>query len=189
MLPAAAQTCPHEPQGCGRTAIAVFDLDGVLCDTRHRLHLVTSRPKAWDAFFAAAVADPPLADGIGAARQAVAAGMSLIYLTGRPERCRVDTTQWLSAQGLPKGPLHMRRDGDHRPARLTKVEQLRRLSANHCLRVFVDDDAAVVDAVRDAGLPVMHATWMAPDTSDVDGAPGPDAREILDVIQEVEGRS
>jgi hypothetical protein len=189
MLPDVALRCPHSPAGCGLPPIAVFDLDGVLSDVRHRLHYVTSRPKAWDAFFSAAAADPPLDAGIEAAEEALDAGLSLVFLTGRPERCRADTTAWLAAQGLPEGPLHMRREGDRRPARLTKIERLRRLSERHCLRIFVDDDAAVVHAVRDAGLPILHATWMAADTAGVDGSPGPDPQEVLTEIQESQGRS
>jgi hypothetical protein len=34
--------------------LAVFDLDGVLADVRHRLHFLDRRPKDWDGFFAAA---------------------------------------------------------------------------------------------------------------------------------------
>lgn len=189
MLPDTAFRCPHSPDGCRRPPVAVFDLDGVLSDTRHRLHFVTARPKAWDAFFAAASQDPPLDVGICAVQEAIAAGMAVIYLTGRPERCRADTTHWLAAQGLPVQPLHMRREGDRRPARLTKMESLRNLAAEHCLRVFVDDDAAVVQTVRGGGLPVLHATWMAANTDGVDGAPGLDAHQILAEIQEKEGRS
>ena len=42
--------------------LAVFDLDGTLADTRHRLHHLERRPADWDAFFAAARDDPPLPD-------------------------------------------------------------------------------------------------------------------------------
>ena len=41
--------------------LAVFDVDGVLADVRHRLRFVERSPKDWDAFFSAAVDDPPLA--------------------------------------------------------------------------------------------------------------------------------
>ena len=39
----------------------------------------------------------------------------VVYLTGRPERCRRDTLDWLAAQGLPEGQLFMRRNDDRRP--------------------------------------------------------------------------
>ncbi len=50
--------------------LAVFDVDGVLADVRHRLRHVERRPKDWDAFFSAAVDDPPLAQGVALARRA-----------------------------------------------------------------------------------------------------------------------
>ena len=55
------------------------------------------------------------------------------------------------------------------------------------------DDAAVVEAVRAAGFPVLHALWMEPSTSGADSAPDlpaqPDAQAVLFEIQETEGRT
>ena len=180
---------PDEPTG-----VAVFDIDGVLADVRHRLHHVASRPKDWDAFFGAAPDDPPLADGLGAVATARRAGHVVVYLTGRPERCRAATLSWLADQGLPDGQLFMRADADRRPARITKVATLRRLSQRYRIEAFVDDDAAVVEAVRAAGFPVLHALWMEPSTSGADSAPdlpgqGASAQEVLFEIQETEGRT
>ena len=155
-----------------RPSAAVFDIDGVLADVRHRLHHVTARPKDWDAFFGAAPDDPPLREGLDAAATAARAGLVIVYLTGRPERCRRATRTWLADQGLPDGELFMRDDADRRPARMMKVATLRRLSRRLRIEAFVDDDAAVVAAVRSAGFPVLHALWMEPSTSGTDSAPG-----------------
>ena len=169
--------------------MTVFDIDGVLADVRHRLHHVAARPKDWDAFFAAAPSDPPLAEGLAAAQAAAQAGQRIVYLTGRPQRCRADTTAWLAQHGLPEGQLFMRDDADRRPARLTKVAALRRLARTHTVSALVDDDAAVVAAARAAGFTVLHATWMAPDIEGVDSAPGQGSQEVLFEIQESEGRT
>lgn len=183
----------HAEQGSGLPIAAVFDIDGVLADVRHRLHHVASRPKDWDAFFGAAPLDPPLAEGLGAVATAARAGHVVIYLTGRPERCRHATLAWLAAQGLPAGELYMRDDTDRRPARVTKVATLRRLSHRYRVGAFVDDDAAVVAAVSAAGFPVLHAQWMGEATSGADAAPcAADERPAQDVlfeIQETEGRT
>jgi phosphoglycolate phosphatase-like HAD superfamily hydrolase len=162
--------------------LAVFDIDGVLADVRHRLRHVRSRPKDWDAFFGAAEQDPLLPEGAGAAATALRAGNSVGYLTGRPERCRAATLRWLTQHGLPEGALVMRPDADRRPARLWKIAALRDLARRHRITAFVDDDAAVVSAARAAGFPVLHAQWMA--EGDV-----ADATEVLQVIQEQEGRT
>ena len=165
---------------------AIIDIDGVLADVRHRLLHVERSPKDWDAFFAAAPLDPPLPRGIDVVHEQLAAGRRVAYVSGRPERCRADTVAWLEAQGLPSTPLHLRRDADRRPARLTKVELVRRLEHFGPIEVVVDDDIAVVTAMRAAGYEVLHATWMTAGTSGVDSSPAQDA---LFEAQEVEGRT
>ena len=140
--------------------VAVFDIDGVLADVRHRLHFLDSRPRDWDAFFAAVAADGVLPEGVAAVRDALADGLGIAYLTGRPERCRADTVRWLEAHGLPEAELVMRPDTDRRPARLFKVAALRRLSARAAVAFLMDDDPEVVDAVSAAGVPVRLADWM-----------------------------
>jgi hypothetical protein len=142
-----------------RRMLAVVDLDGVLADVRHRLHHLERTPKDWPAFFAAAVEDPVLEVGRDAVRR-LAAVHEVVYLSGRPEGCRADSQRWLSAQGLPPGELHLRPSGDFRPARIFKVEALRRLSERAPVAVLVDDDPAVCEAARLAGFDVLPATWM-----------------------------
>ncbi|MGY0020288.1 phosphatase domain-containing protein [Streptomyces sp. YJ-C3] len=141
--------------------LAVFDLDGTLADTAHRQRFLEGRPRDWDAFFAAAPDDPPLAEGIALARKS-AEECRVVYLTGRPERCRADTEEWLAAQGLPEGPLHMRRDTDRRPARRTKLDVLRRLARGRTVRMLVDDDELVCDEAERAGFTVVRARWASP---------------------------
>lgn len=155
--------------------LAVFDLDNTLAATAHRQHFLERRPKDWDGFFAAAPDDPPLEEGVALCRSA-AEECEVVYLTGRPERCRRDTLAWLAEQGLPEGPVHMRRHRDFRPARVTKVEILRRIGAGREVRMLVDDDELVCDAAEAAGFPVLRARWATPS-------------EALREAQEREGRT
>jgi len=159
--------------------LAVFDVDGVLADVRHRLRHVERRPKDWDAFFAAAVDDPPLETGLALARES-ARDCEVVYVTGRPERCRADTLAWFRRHGLPEGRLAMRSSRDRRPARLAKPELLRRLAGDRAVAVVVDDDVQVCDAYEAAGFRVLRATWMT--------APGPE-QLALSEAQEAEGRT
>ncbi|GGL64995.1 hypothetical protein GCM10010129_05650 [Streptomyces fumigatiscleroticus] len=140
--------------------LAVFDLDNTLADTAHRQRFLQRRPRDWDAFFAAAPQDPPLAEGVALARES-ARDCEVVYLTGRPERCRRDTLDWLAAHGLPEGRLHMRRDDDRRPARRTKLEALRRLARTRRIRLVVDDDELVCQDAERAGFTVVRARWAA----------------------------
>ncbi|MFF3611921.1 HAD family acid phosphatase [Streptomyces sp. NPDC002580] len=140
--------------------LAVFDLDGTLADSAHRQRFLERSPRDWDAFFAAAPEDPPLAEGVALALDS-ARECEVVYLTGRPERCRRATVEWLAAQGLPEGRMWMRRDDDRRPARRTKLEILRRLARDREIRALVDDDELVCGDAERAGFTVVRARWAA----------------------------
>nr|WP_202516000.1 MULTISPECIES: hypothetical protein [unclassified Streptomyces] len=150
-------------------------MDNTLADTAHRQHFLERRPRDWAGFFAAAPADPPLADGVALARES-AVECEVVYLTGRPERCRRDTVDWLAAHGLPEGRVHMRSGADRRPARFTKLEILRRLARDREVRVLVDDDELVCDDAEQAGFTVVRARWAA-------------RSAVLEEAQEREGRT
>ena len=137
----------------------MIDVDGVVADVRHRLHLLESRPKRWAEFFAGAADDPPLAAGVDLVRE-LAADHDVVWLTGRPERTRALTERWLAEHVLPDRPLLMRPDRDFRPARLTKREQLRRLRRRGDVAVVVDDDPEVVATLTEDGFPVRLADWL-----------------------------
>ncbi|MCI3277982.1 phosphatase domain-containing protein [Streptomyces cylindrosporus] len=155
--------------------VAVFDLDNTLADTSHRQRFLERRPRDWDGFFAAAPADPPIPEGVELVL-ANAEECEIVYLTGRPERCRRDTLDWLTAQGLPEGRVHMRRNDDRRPARRTKLEILSRLARTREIRVLVDDDELVCEDAERAGFTVVRARWTAPSAA-------------LEAAQEGEGRT
>ncbi|MFD8410553.1 phosphatase domain-containing protein [Streptomyces sp. NPDC059650] len=158
-----------------RPPLAVFDIDNTLAGTDHRQHFLERRPRDWEGFFAAAPADPPLARGVALAVER-AADCEVVYLTGRPERCRADTVEWLARHGLPEGRLWMRRNGDRRPARTAKLEVLQRIARGREVRMLVDDDELVCRAARAAGFRVVPAAWAA------------DAPELR-AAQEAEGRT
>jgi len=159
--------------------LAVIDIDGVLADVRHRLHFVLEEPKDWGGFFAAARHDPPLSTGIETVRR-LSEVFRIVYLSGRPEHCRKDTLDWFRRFALPEGELHLRPHGDHRPARLMKVEALDRLSREAPVAVLVDDDEEVCAAARKAGYDVLPATWMHE---------APEELAALRAAQEREGRT
>ncbi|WP_411104664.1 hypothetical protein [Streptomyces sp. cmx-4-9] len=156
-----------------RRPLAVFDLDNTLADTAHRQHFLERRPRDWTGFFAAAPADPPLARGVALAVQS-AADCEVVYLTGRPERCRADTEEWLVRHGLPEGRVWMRGNQDRRPARTTKLEVLGRIARGREVRMLVDDDELVCQAARAAGYTVVQAAWAqeAPELKDAQEGEG-----------------
>lgn len=140
--------------------IGIVDLDGVLADVRHRLRHVEGERKDWDAFFAGIPDDPPLAEGFAVVERLRAEGHEIVVVTGRPERTRPDTQQWLARHGLAGVRVLMRREGDRRPARQVKRAIVRRLAADRAIAVVVDDDPAVCDALEADGRPVLRADGM-----------------------------
>jgi hypothetical protein len=140
-------------------ALAVFDIDGVVADVRHRLRHLDKRPKDWARFFAAADRDPVLERGVELALRNAAEHV-LVWLTGRPEHLRPVTEAWLRRAGLPAELLFMRPANDHRPARDFKAGQLARLARESTIAIVVDDDPEVVTKLRKLGHPVHLADWV-----------------------------
>jgi len=166
--------------------LAVFDVDGVLADVAHRRHHLVRRD--WDAFFAAAADDPALPTGITMAHQCADAGLTVVYLSGRPERLRRPTADWLDRHGLPPGELLLRPDHDRSPATRLKLGVLRSLARRQDVVTFVDDDPEVVDAVRAARPPlvsgqVFFADWQTGQRGNADG------QRLMRRAQQVEGRT
>ena len=139
--------------------LAVFDVDGVVADVRHRLHHLHRH--RWNRFFAEAGADPVLTEGARLVAD-LAREHEIVWLTGRPEWLRDTTLDWFAENGLPTAELHMRPEGDYRPARIYKLDVLRDL-APRGIAALVDDDAEVIDAAMRAGYPAALADWVRRD--------------------------
>lgn len=149
----------HAPdRRLGVVTVAVFDIDGVVADVRHRLHYLDRRPKDWGKFFNHADSDPALPVGIELVRL-LSADHDIVWLTGRPEWLRRVTHRWLESHGLPTKELLMRGNGDYRPARILKVDVLRKLDARS-IAAFVDDDPDVIASALNAGFPAQLADWV-----------------------------
>jgi phosphoglycolate phosphatase-like HAD superfamily hydrolase len=142
-------------------ALAVFDIDGVVADVRHRLHHLAPPRRSWQRFFDEAAEDGLLGEGARLVTD-LAQEHEIVWLTGRPEWLRHTTADWLATHGLPGTELHLRPDHDHRPAPRYKLDVLRRLS-RRTIAAFVDDDSLVVDAAVAAGFPAVLAAWVPRD--------------------------
>jgi phosphoglycolate phosphatase-like HAD superfamily hydrolase len=169
---------PDEPSSAA-VPLAIVDIDGVVADVRHRLHHLRGRRKDWDAFFAAAVDDPPHEEGLAVVGR-LAQDHEVVFLTGRPEHLRHATEEWLDAHGLGGHRLVMRAEGDRRPAVQAKRQLLKSLARGRRVAVVVDDDPAVLAALQAAGYPTFHADWERLDDAD---------EASLRRAQEVDGRS
>lgn len=139
----------------------IFDIDGTLTNSDHRQHLVRQTPRDWDEFFARVKDDAPIQHVCDLAGHLLDYGYSfggyaVIFMTGRPEKCRADTLEWLETNGIniESKQLYMRPDGDYRDdteVKLILVQELRR-DGFEPVMVF-DDRNKVVAAWRAAGIP------------------------------------
>lgn len=137
----------------------LFDIDGTLADLSHRLPHIQKTPKDWDAFFDACASDAPITHMLEVAHTLTADGAAVVFVSGRAERCRGATIEWLK-KNLPdldwKGDrdLYMRKDGDHRPDHEIKLELLAQIRADGFRPIMAFDDRdQVVKMWRAAGIP------------------------------------
>lgn len=137
------------------TRCYIFDIDGTLADCSHRLHHIQKHPKDWDAFFDQCGGDQPIAHMVDLAECLLSTGKSLIAVSGRSDRVRLQTDWWLRIKcGLVFDALYMRADGDRRDDDVIKIELLARIRADGYEPIMVfDDRTRVVNAWRAAGIP------------------------------------
>lgn len=121
----------------------IFDIDGTLADPKDRLHFLEK--KDWDSFYDACLDDAPIHHVIYLLQE-LKKNHRIIILTGRPERIKNKTLQWLKANKISFDEIYFRKDGDHRPDYEVKEEMLKAL--NRPIWFAVDDRKQVVDMFR-----------------------------------------
>lgn len=132
----------------------IFDIDGTIADCSHRIHHIQKSPKDWRAFFAATHLDAPIPHIIELAQTLASAGCNIVYVSGRSDECENQTAAWLDMHALPRGPLYMRKAGDHRDDDVIKTELLAQLRADGYDPIMAFDDRdRVVATWRANGIP------------------------------------
>ena len=148
-------TTPAPYDGINKDTI-VCDLDGTLCDISHRTHWVqvpSGVRKNWDAFFSEVPNDTPNRPVLDLL-QIVSEYSHIIFCSGRPERCRAETVEWLEKYWFVEGAykLYMRQDGDFRRDDIVKQEILDKYIDKERVKFVLDDRDQVVDMWRRNGL-------------------------------------
>lgn len=85
----------------------IFDIDGTLADSRHRLQYLEQQPKQWDRFFSEAIKDKYIPAVYNEYKKYKKAGHKIIILTGRPENQRALTEEWLHKKDIQYDKLYM----------------------------------------------------------------------------------
>lgn len=138
----------------------VVDLDGTIADCSHRVHL--AHAQQWDEFHSLCTEDK-LIEANAELVSVLGQTYGILMVTGRTEKFRWLTHQWLQKMGL--GPfvtvLLMRPDDDFRPdveMKLALLEGLFGSKENVLAQVLVafDDRDKVVAGFRDYGIPTFQ---------------------------------
>lgn len=135
--------------------LVVFDIDGTLANIEHRLDYVRSKPKNWKAFDAGIPNDKvnePVAEVFDTI---VMGGHTVILASGRNERSRQATEDWLRKNSFNAyEKLYMRKADDFRSDDIVKQEILDEIIADYGKKpdMWFDDRPRVVKAIRSRGV-------------------------------------
>lgn len=132
----------------------IFDLDGTLADLSHRKHFIEGDQKDYDAFYDACDEDLPILNIIEIAKE-LDGKNDIIIVSGRSDRVRKKTIEWLDKHEIFPKALYMRKHGDHRPDDEVKLEILSLLNKEDIIAVF-DDRDRVVKMWREQGLTCLQ---------------------------------
>lgn len=148
----------------------IIDLDGTLCNAKHRLHHLDKKPKDWDGFFAQAKNDVPNRWCIEIIMAFFNRGYMPVFLTGRGEEDKEMTKQWLQQvrvdhnkayfehfSDFSKFPLFMRPKGDRRQDTQVKAEiYFANIEPYYDVLFAVDDRGSVVQMWREIGITCLQ---------------------------------
>lgn len=132
----------------------VFDLDGTLCDVRHRRQYVATKPRNWDAWNAGLSQDNPI-EPVLEVLNALKDRFAIFFVSGRSDDYRQQTVQWLESQGIMEfdyNALLMRKYKDHRDDSVVKSEIADEIEKTHTILGVFDDRKRVVDMWISRGI-------------------------------------
>lgn len=139
----------------------IFDLDGTLADTQHRLHYLDNKkdPDRWRRFYRACHLDSPISDTIKTFKTLSVTADIQIW-TGRSDEVKEQTMDWLFWYVISvhrdhiSSILKMRKEGDYTPDHILKKSWLESMSLEDRRRLVAvfEDRASVVQMWRDNGV-------------------------------------
>jgi len=139
-------------------ATYIVDIDGTVADTSHRQYALKALPgdkPDWELFFNLAAQDKPIPHMWTLFNDLYRVGVTFIYASGRPERLRKLTVDWLDRHDFPMPDnLYMRADGDRRDDAIVKAEILGQIYRDgYKPTMAFDDRDRVVKMWREHGIP------------------------------------
>lgn len=151
---------------------AIFDLDGCICDDRHRrgiadrAHAEKDPDKKHSTYYEYHVGCTDDPKRIAESLLLVAWRQSqpwhrVAIVSGRNQSLMEATETWLRYEGLYSciDAIYMRPDSDRRPAKQVKAEIIRHqfLNAGQGIAFAMDDDPNLIDMYRTLGIPALRS--------------------------------
>lgn len=135
--------------------IVIVDIDGTIAKIGERVKYLTVDPKDWDSFYNDSFKDEPIPEMCGLVR-IIFNAYTIIFCTGRREKCRETTAQWLEEYVClfaGKSVLLMRKDGDFRSDTIVKPELIREAGIGfNDIAFILEDRACMVKKWRELGV-------------------------------------
>ena len=131
------------------------DIDGTVADNQHRQSLLKEYSD-WNEFFRQMVKDKPLKKAVKLIEKEYQKGKKIFFLTGRPERFRKETEDWLKQNiSIENFKLIMREDDDHRNKVKVKKEMFNKNFSTEEIDCFLENDDDLIALWRSLGIKVI----------------------------------
>ena len=138
----------------------IIDLDGTLTDVSHRVHHVQKEPKDKKSFNSLIGGDGLNSwcyELLEAMRER---GYKIIFITGRPDKYRKETVDWLEQKQIVYDELYMRPRHAGVPDSLVKKKIYEEFIRDRMEIAFVvEDRLSVVRMWRKIGLVCLQCDW------------------------------
>jgi len=140
--------------------MVIFDIDGTLTLTADRAKKYLKKgAKDWEGFLSHCGEDPPNRPIIKVFKALTQTGEYIKMITGRDERWREITQEWLLYEGISimHRDLHMRKADDNRDDVIIKTEIIQPFKDQ--IEMVFEDRASVVKMWRDLGITCLQVDW------------------------------
>lgn len=137
-----------------RQRCVIFDLDGTICDVKHRRQYVASKPRNWDAWNKGLVLDNPIIPVriVFHAIENSNPEIKRIIVSGRSDDYKFETENWLKSHQFKCDEIYMRKEGDHRDDAVVKGELADIIEKKYEILCVFDDRKRVVDMWVNRGI-------------------------------------